>query len=225
MSISSKVQRKLWAASGGFCGNPACHKELFLFSESGKVLNIEEMAHIVGQKEEGPRGDDEMPLSERDEFDNIILLCPACHSMIDKNPDLYPKELVRLWKRNHEESIKSLFITPKFQTRAKLRSYIEPLLAENHAVFEMFGPESENAATHQQTTEREWERQCLQTLIPNNRRIESALINNIDLLSPDERTLLTQFKLHREGFEYNHLTGDVSEVAPLFPRGFDKICL
>lgn len=28
MSISSGVRRKLWAASGGYCGNPACHKDL-----------------------------------------------------------------------------------------------------------------------------------------------------------------------------------------------------
>ena len=225
MSISSKVQRKLWAASGGYCGNPACHRELFPVSESGKVLNIEEMAHIVGQQEEGPRGDDEMPLSERDEFDNLILLCPACHTTIDKNPALYPKALIRQWKQNHEDSIKGLFVTPKFQTRAELRSYIEPLLYENHVVFEMFGPESENATLRQHTTEKEWERQCLQTLIPNNRKIECALRNNNDLLFPEERALLTQFKLHREGFEYNHLTGDVNEVAPLFPYGFDKICL
>lgn len=74
MTISDKVKRKLLAASGGFCGNPNCHRNLFDFFETGEVKNIEELAHIIGQKENGSRGDDELPLSERDEFENIILL-------------------------------------------------------------------------------------------------------------------------------------------------------
>ena len=48
--------------------------EQFDFFETGEVKNIEELAHIIGQKENGPRGDDELPLTERDEFENIILL-------------------------------------------------------------------------------------------------------------------------------------------------------
>jgi hypothetical protein len=67
MSINTKVKRKLLAASGGFCGNPNCHKNLFDFFESGEITNIEELAHIIGQKEDGPREDDELPLTQRDE--------------------------------------------------------------------------------------------------------------------------------------------------------------
>lgn len=76
MRISNNVQRKLWASSGGFCGNPACHCELLSFFETGKISNIEEMAHIIGHNMNGPRGDDDMPLCERDEYDNLIMLCP-----------------------------------------------------------------------------------------------------------------------------------------------------
>ena len=31
----------------------------------GKSKTSEELAHIIGQKEDGPRGDDELPLTER----------------------------------------------------------------------------------------------------------------------------------------------------------------
>ena len=107
MSISNKVQRKLLAASGGFCGNPSCHRYLFDFFETGEITNIEELAHIIGQKKEGPRGENELSLSERDEFDNIILLCPTCHTIIDKNPQLYPipdllKLILNCWENNIE---------------------------------------------------------------------------------------------------------------------------
>lgn len=77
------------------------------------------MAHIIGQKEDGPRGEDELPLNERDEFENIILLCPTCHTMVDKNSDIYPKETLLQWKKNHIESIKNLFVAPTFSTRKR----------------------------------------------------------------------------------------------------------
>ena len=223
MAISVRVQRKLLATSGGYCGNPACHRNLFDFFETGEITNVEEMAHIIGHKENGPRGEDEMPLSERDEFDNIILLCPTCHTTIDKNPKLYPKETIRKWKREHEESIKSLFIAPMFDTREEARKYLFPIFTENKAIFDQYGPFSENATKDQMATELEWERLCLQKLIPNNRKIEAAVTQNIDLLNEEEFRLFTQFKLHREGFEYNKLSGDVNATVPTFPVGFENI--
>lgn len=225
MSISSGVKRKLWAASGGYCGNPACHKNLFALSDTGKILNIEELAHIIGQSKDGPRGEEILPMDERDEYENIVLLCPTCHTLIDKNPELYPVEMIKEWKKKHEESIRSLFETPKFTSRQELRKYIEPYLLENKAVHESLGPESSNASEHQLSAEHEWGRQCVQTIIPNNRRIENALVNNINLLSPEEMKLLVLFKRHREGFEYNHVSGDVSELVTTFPVGFENICV
>lgn len=112
MSIRTIVKRKLWASSGGFCGKPDCHSDLFPFFESGKITNIEELAHIIGQKEKGPRGNNPLPLDERDEFENIILLCPTCHTIVDKNPELFPNETIKQWKSNHEKSIADIFQVP-----------------------------------------------------------------------------------------------------------------
>lgn len=223
MSISTKVQRKLLAASGGFCGNPSCHRNLFDFFETGEVKSIEELAHIIGQKEKGPRGDDELPLSERDEFENIILLCPTCHTTVDKNEHLFPKETIWKWKREHQASIEALFITPKFDSREDARKYVRPLLMENKAVYDEFGPFSENAVNDPMATELEWERQSIQKIIPNNRKIESAITQCLDLLTDEEERLFVQFKLHREGFEYNKLSGDVNATVPTFPIGFENV--
>jgi len=223
MSISDKVKRKLLAASGGYCGNPSCHRNLFDFFETGEISSIEEFAHIIGKKENGPRGEDGVPLSERDEFDNIILLCPTCHTTIDKNPKLYHKETIRKWKREHEERIKDLFLAPRFEKREDVRQYLYPIFTENKAVFDQFGPYSDNAARDQMATEQEWERLCLQKLIPNNRRIEVVVSQNTGLLTEDELKLFTKFKLHREGFEYNKLSGDVNATVPMFPIGFENI--
>ncbi|MBR4793345.1 MAG: HNH endonuclease [Bacteroidaceae bacterium] len=225
MSLSEKVKKKLLAASGGYCGNPSCHRNLFDFFETGEITNIEEFAHIIGQKEEGPRGKDELPLNQRDEFDNIILLCPTCHTIVDKNPELYPKDTILRWKYEHEESIKNLFIAPKCKTREEARRNLQPILAENKYLFEQYGPYSENAVKDQFATELEWNRICLQKIIPNNRKIESLVSQNLELLTKDEIGLFMKFKIHHEGFENNHLSGDVNARIPMFPNEFENIYL
>lgn len=223
MGIKTVVRRKLWASSGGFCGKPDCHADLFPFFESGEITNIEELAHIIGQKKKGPRGDNPLPLSERDEFQNMILLCPTCHTIIDKNPKLYPDDTVKQWKANHEERIVSIFQVPKFDSRGEAKMYLKPLLAENKAIFDNYGPHSKNAIFNQMATELMWEKIAIQKILPNNRKIESVVEQNQDLLKGNEFGLFIEFKLHREGFEYNKISGDVNSTVLTFPSGFENI--
>ncbi|MDP2863803.1 MAG: HNH endonuclease [Desulfobacterales bacterium] len=59
-----------------------------------------EMAHIVGQSQNGPRGNHD--LTDRDSYDNLILLCPTHHVEIDKNFTAWPVEGLRAIKADHE---------------------------------------------------------------------------------------------------------------------------
>jgi hypothetical protein len=223
MSISADVKRKLWASSGGYCSKPDCNRDLFPFFESAGIINIDEFAHIIGQKKDGPRGDNPLPLNERDEFKNIILLCPTCHTIIDKNPKLFPDKLIREWKENHIQSIKYTFHTPKFSSREEASKYLKPIFAENKAIFNAFGPYSENAKSNQMATELMWQKLAIQKLLPNNRIIESVITKNQDLLEGKEFAKFIEFKLHRDGFEYNKISGDVNSIVPIFPAGFETI--
>ncbi len=223
MSISTGVKRKLWASSGGYCGKPDCHSDLFPFFESGEITNIEELAHIIGQKENGPRGDGDLPMSQRDEFENIILLCPTCHTTIDKNPKLFPDDTIKQWKKKHMESIKNIFHVPKFSSREEAKKYLKPIFAESKMIFDKYGPHSENAQSNQMATELMWEKLAIQNLLPNNRLIQSAIEQNQDLLQSNEFGLFIEFRLHREGFEYNKISGDVNSTVPTFPNGFENI--
>ena len=108
MAISSKVIRLLLSRSGGYCGNPACHSDLFPFFEDKTITNVEELAHIIGQSKGGPRGNNSLPLEDRDEYENIILLCPTCHAKIDKNPELYPLKIVKKWKKEHQNMMSEI---------------------------------------------------------------------------------------------------------------------
>lgn len=223
MAISEKVKRRLWAASGGFCVKPDCHADLFPFFENGIITNIEELAHIIGQKKKGPRGNNSMPLNERDEFENIVLLCPTCHTIIDKNPDIFQNATINDWKAKHEESIRKLFITQKFDTREQIRTYLKPLLDENKLIFEKYGPYSENARNDQLATELMWESLAIKKLLPNNRKIENVIEINQHLLKGSDYGQFVEFKLHREGFEYNKISGDVNATVPTFPKDFENI--
>jgi len=112
---------------------------------------------------------------------------------------------------------------PKFNSREEARKYLKLLLVENKTIFDMYGPHSENAIKDQMATELMWEKLAIQKLLPNNRLIESAIEQNQDLLLNNEFGLFIEFKLHREGFEYNKISGDVNPMVPTFPTGFENI--
>lgn len=223
MSIELKTKRLLLARSGGFCGNPNCNADLFPLFESREITNVEELAHIIGQSEDGPRGKSDLTEEERDDYDNIVLLCPTCHTKADKFPNLFPVDVVRDWKKNHEERIKGLFYIKKFDSREKAREEIERLQLANKMVFDTFGPYSKKAEENFLEAETQWEQKSINTIIPNNRRIYATIERNYDLLTPGEKYLFEEWKLHKESFEFNKLSGDKTSALVIYPVAFNTI--
>lgn len=193
--------------------------------DDGTITRIDELAHIIGQQKHGPRGDNDLPLSQRDEFDNLIVLCPTCHTMVDKDPQAYPAELLKKWKTEHVNSIKNIMVAPKFQSREKARNAVLPLLEENKMIFDTYGPYSEKATLAQWDTESMWRHMSLEKIIPNNRKIEALISNNRHLMTSEEIVVYNKFKLHREGFEYNKISGDVNKAVTTFPIELNNIFL
>ena len=85
----------LWGRSGNRCS--ICKLEL---TADGSMETLGEMAHIVGQSQNGPRGNHD--LTNRDSYDNLILLCPTHHVEIDKDVTAWPVERLRAIKADHE---------------------------------------------------------------------------------------------------------------------------
>ena len=81
----------------------------------------------------------------------------------------------------------------------------------------MYGPYSDNAIKNQYDTELIWNRLAIQKILPNNRKIEAILDKNLHLMTNMEKIAHNLFKLHREGFEYNKISGDVNSMVPKFP--------
>lgn len=222
MSIEAKTKRLLLARSGGFCGNPNCNTDLFPLFESKEITNIEELAHVIGQSEDGPRGTEDLPIEDRDNYENIILLCPICHTKIDKFPLLYPIETVRNWKRTHEERIVALFNISQYDTRELLGKEIAKLQLNNKIVFDTYGPYSRQAELNILETEKMWEQKSIGTIIPNNRKINAIIERNYELLTSGEKYLFEEWKQHKESFEFNKLSGDRTSALVIYPIAFNK---
>jgi len=96
--VRTKDIKILWGRSGNRCA--ICKLEL---TPDGEAETIGEIAHIISQSSDGPRGNEELPLEKRNDYSNLILLCPNHHSEIDKIPETWPTTRLQKLKGKHEK--------------------------------------------------------------------------------------------------------------------------
>ncbi len=106
--------RRLDTLSGNQCSNPNCTRKLI--ARDGETI-ISKICHIEAASPDGPRYNPHMTDDERRHYENLILLCDECHSIIDnkEKEDQYPVELLKKWKRNHENFIRQNLLIRKPQ--------------------------------------------------------------------------------------------------------------
>ena len=106
--------------SAGFCQKPECNREVVVELISGKCATLGEMAHIVAAAEDGPRSDADADEDALVHVDNLILLCPTCHTLVDKYPEQFGSEEIVGWKLRHALRRRSLFGVSRHETRLGL---------------------------------------------------------------------------------------------------------
>lgn len=219
LSLSTVTKRRLWAESGGYCQRPECPNYLFS-DESG--VDFAEMAHIVAATTDGARDIVKKEMSELDRasHSNIAVLCANCHTVVDKDPDNYPVELMRAWKARHQQALEQALGTPHFEDRSSARAYVESRLADNRTVFLAYGPIEDDLS---EDRAHQWSQLAVGRLVPNNAEVAGALRVNRHLLTPDERVIADRFSLHQDQFAARHVLHDYSANATLYPEGMDDI--
>lgn len=96
--------KTLWGQAAGRCANPACREPLVReLLRAGEVV-VGEQAHIIARRPGGPRG---APAPPDDSYTNRILLCPDCHTLVDKAPQDFPVDLLVEWKTQHERWVQT----------------------------------------------------------------------------------------------------------------------
>ena len=95
-----KAKKRLFAVSGNKCYFPKCNIPL-VDLKSGIVSG--EICHIKGNKPESPRYDPDQSDEERHGFNNLVLMCPLHHKIIDDDPDSYTVSRLNEIKAEHEK--------------------------------------------------------------------------------------------------------------------------
>lgn len=218
MAISDVDVKLLWGRAAGLCSNPDCKKDLTVILAQRGSYNIGEMAHIIARSAGGPRGRAE---AGADTYDNLILLCPTCHALIDKGPSEYPPDLLHRWKANHEGTIRAAGSSLKFNDVAGLKAVVTKVLLENNSIWRSFGPKSEIATSDPGSNASEiWKLRKLDAVIPNNSKIVNMVQNNLELLSKAQYEAFLLFKSHAAAFEQNQY-GRLDNY-PTFPSVFES---
>lgn len=213
------VKTKLFANSAGFCQRPECNEPLFKnFKE--KEIHIAEIAHIISVNN-GAR-EKKITKEEKGSYENLILLCPNCHTIIDKNEIDFPELLINTWKVQHESRLAEVFSFKKFESRQEVRLILEPLFEENKMIFELYGPENDYKLNPESENAGIWLTKMRSEIIPNNRKILNLINHNLHLTNPQERTYFQIFKQHLKDLEAKHIFNTAS-ISIIFPKEILKI--
>lgn len=103
MPISLKTQKMLWGRAAGRCSMPNCRLDLYESeTETDDPTVVGENCHIVGESDDGPRADPEMPEERRNSYSNLILLCRNHHKIVDAQTEKYTVPILTKIKEDHE---------------------------------------------------------------------------------------------------------------------------
>lgn len=199
-AIAENVKRRLYAESMGKCMNPDCKTELFL--NDGDIV---EKAHIVPHCK-----------TEDNSFENLIILCPNCHTSFDKGL-VFKEDKVKDWKAKRQYEV-SIFFAQKFDTFEALEKVIRPLLEENRAIYKNYYLEDNFKL---------WEKFEGKVLV-NNEEMRTLLKNNKQLIQSytekeySNLEAVNQFLLHVD--EFRETRGDDEKIRTvLFPNKINSL--
>lgn len=223
-SIPNETKLRLFSGAAGYCQRPDCLQPLFP-TEMGGDKHIAEMAHVIPHGEKGPRHEERPDKEfEADSFENLILLCPNCHTIIDKAPDSYPRSVLLDWKSNHLAALTQKQGIVLYDERDQVREAVIAAMNENKAIWTEFAPcegdsfefdpESEKAIT--------WSQRMRSVILPNHFRIQAIINLNRPLMTEGEQETFARYQEHVRGLSERHICG-VSGGAIRYPAEMDGI--
>ena len=206
MAITEKSIKLLWANAAGRCSFTGCEERLTIQQASEAApFTLGEMAHNKGRKKGSNRYDQTQSDKERDDYKNLILMCPTHHTLIDKpeNEKKYSVELLTEMKMAHEANILSRLNTENSVDVEALKDNLQVHLSENHQSWLQYGPTSENARKNPNSKELHslWLSERLSTIVPNNRKMIMLLKEHRLLFGRNSQSMISEFFAHVDSYE------------------------
>ena len=95
--------KRLFLLCGHFCAYPGCTNRVW---ENGdpEIVILGQVAHIEGSSDTGPRPNPTLTKLERNDYQNLVVLCAHHHTLVDKIDSRYPKEELLAWKSAAESA-------------------------------------------------------------------------------------------------------------------------
>ncbi|MDR0193189.1 HNH endonuclease signature motif containing protein [Pseudomonas yamanorum] len=188
-----------------------------------------EMAHIKGKNKGSNRYDAKQSNIERDDYENLILLCPNHHTLIDKkqNEQKYSVELLLEMKVQHEAKITNRLSPTTILNIDDLKTEISIFLTESHQSWLHYGPNSENAQRNpnSETLHALWLSERLTTIIPNNRTITKLINKNRKFFKRSDQLIISQFMSHVESYEKWVADKIPYQAVIRFPQKFEELIM
>lgn len=222
--IPTETRLRLFSDAAGHCQRPECNQPLFP-AEMGGDKHIAEMAHVIPHGAAGPRHGERPPGQfEADGFENLILLCPTCHAIIDKDPDGYSRGTLLGWKRNHLATLAHKQGIRSYDERSQVREAVVAAMAENNAIWKEFAPSDGSSFNYdpESETAKTWAQRMRGVILPNHFRIVAIIRANQRHMSEAERQTFAQYQEHVRGLSERHICG-VAGGAIRYPVEMDGI--
>lgn len=207
----------------GWCYKPSCGTGfLWHVVDEHTTVKLAEVAHIIAAGRLGPRADAGASESQLTSVDNLVLLCPTCHTIVDRASEVFTLEVIREWKMLHEGRLREALGVSRCETREELNDKVWRLLQVNKKSWEYYGPESQQNMVGASNRSRGWKRIVLKTIIPNNAAIRALIRENQRLIATEEMGVVADFELHTQGLVDRHMLGELYG-APRFPIGMNRL--
>lgn len=191
----------------------------------GGDKHIAEMAHVIPHGDAGPRNEDR-PAGDFDanSFENLILLCPTCHTKIDKDPEAYPRNTLLDWKQNHLANLALKQGIRAYDDRGQVREAVAQILAENRAIWRRYAPVDGSDFDYDPESEaaRAWSQRMRSVILPNHYRVQAIIKANLGLATGKERRNFAEYLEHVRGLSERHVCG-VAGRAIRFPIPMESI--
>lgn len=224
-AIPVATRIRLFSESAGHCQKPECLEPLFPV-EMGGDKHIAEMAHVIPHGEAGPRHKDRPSDGDfdPDTFENLILLCPTCHTKIDKDPASFPRHMLLEWKQNHVSNLAAKQGIVSYNDRSLARAAVAGIMAENKAIWDEFAPEDGSKFEYdpESGSAQAWTQRMKSVILPNHYRAQAIIKANLGLATGEERKAFAEYQEHVRGLAERHVCG-VAGRAIRFPRSMEGI--
>jgi hypothetical protein len=222
--IPNALKLRLFSEAAGHCQRPDCLDHLFP-AELGGEKHIAELAHVIPHGLDGPRKD-QRPEGDfdPDTFDNLILLCPTCHTIVDKNPDAYPRNVLLGWKANHLAALALRQGIRAYDDRSQARDAILGAMDENRAIWDEYAPGSGVSFEYDPESEAAaiWDQRVKSVILPNHYRTQSIMLANQMLMDDGERKTFARYQEHVRGLSERHVC-EVVGGAIKYPEEMDRM--